>query len=59
MSNTRYVKPNLNNLPYELGKSIFEEMDNSPKIDRQERKKEALELQKKMMDARRKKEYKK
>ena len=59
MSNTRYVKPNLNNLPYELGKSIFEEMDNSPKINRQERRKEALELQKKMMDVRRKKEYKK
>ena len=57
MSNIRYGKPNMNNLPYELGKSIFEEMDNSPKVDRQERKKEALELQKKMMDARRKEEH--
>ena len=47
----------MNNLPYELGKAIFEEMDNSPKVDRQERRKEALELQKKMIDARRKEEY--
>ena len=39
MSNIRYGKPNMNNLPYELGKSIFEEMDNPPKADRQERKK--------------------
>ena len=59
MSNIRYGKPNMNNLPYELGKSIFEEMDKSPKVDRQKRKEEALELQKKMMEARRKEEHEK
>ena len=57
MSNTRYGKPNMNNLPYELGRSIFEEMDKSPKIDRQKRIEEALQLQKKMMEARRKEEH--
>ena len=59
MSDIRYGKPNMNNLPYELGKSIFEEMDNSPKIDREARRKEALELEKKMYEARRKEEYEK
>ena len=57
MSNIRYGKPNINNQPYELGRSKFEEMDKSPKIDRQKRKEEALELQKKMMEARRKEEH--
>ncbi len=46
----------MNNLPYELGKSIFEEMDRSPKVDREARRKEALELEKQMFEARRKEE---
>lgn len=56
MSDIRYGKPNMNNLPYELGKSIFEEMDRSPKVDREARRKEALELEKQMFEARRKEE---
>lgn len=39
MSDIRYGKPNMNNLPYELCKSIFEEILNSPKVDRENRKK--------------------
>lgn len=57
MSDIRYGKPNINNLPYELGKSIFEEILNSPKVDRENRKKESLELEKQMIEARKKEIY--
>ena len=57
MSDIRYGKPNMNNLPYELGKSIFEEILNSPKVDRKNRKKESLELEKQMIEARKKEIY--
>lgn len=57
MSEIRYGKPSMNNLPYELGKAIFQQIINSPKIDREKRKKEALELEKKMIEARKKEEY--
>lgn len=57
MSDIRYGKPNMNNLPYELGKSIFEEILNSPKVDRENRKKESLELEKQMIEARKKEIY--
>ena len=40
MSEKRYGKPNMNNLPYELGKEIFEEILNSPKVDREARRRE-------------------
>jgi len=55
MSEIRYGKPNMNNLPYELGKAIFEEMDNSPKVDREALRKEADELERYIIETRRKK----
>lgn len=33
MSKIGYGKPSMNDLPYELGKSILEEMLNAPKPD--------------------------
>ena len=47
----------MNNLPYELGKEIFEEILNSPKVDREARRREALELERQMLEARKKEEY--
>ncbi len=40
----------MNNLPYELGKAIFEEMDKAPKIDREARREKAIELENQMRE---------
>ena len=52
MRHPKYGRPNMNNLPYELGKAIFEEIMNSPKIDREERRKKALEMERQIIEAR-------
>ena len=52
MSNIRYGKPNMNNLPYELGKSIFEEILNSKPVDREAIKKEVEETKQRIYKAR-------
>ncbi|MBQ6492527.1 MAG: hypothetical protein IJI92_01475 [Erysipelotrichaceae bacterium] len=57
MSEIRYGKPSMTNLPYELGKSIFEEMDNSPRVDREAIRKEAEAFEKKVIEERKKNGY--
>ena len=52
MSDIRYGKPNMNNLPYELGKAIFKEMDNAPKTDHDALNKRAELLEKKIIEDR-------
>ena len=52
MSGTRYGKPSMTNLPYDLGKRIFEEMLNSPKPDREAMKKKAAEMEARMYASR-------
>ena len=47
----------MTNLPYELGKSIFEEMDNSPRVDREAIRKEAEAFEKKVIEERKKNGY--
>ena len=55
MSTIRYGKPNMNNLPYELGKSIFEEILNSKPVDRDAIKKEVVETKQRIYAERQKK----
>ncbi|MBR5341367.1 MAG: hypothetical protein IK151_05525 [Erysipelotrichaceae bacterium] len=57
MSEIRYGKPNMNNLPYELGKAIFEEIRNSPRVDREAIRKEVEEFKKRVIEERRRKGY--
>ena len=57
MRNIRYGKPSMTNLPYELGKAIFEEMDNSPPVDREAIQKKVDELKKKIKEARKKENW--
>ncbi len=52
MSEIRYGKPSMNNLPYELGKSIFEEIMNSKPVDKEQFDKEVMEMKKQMIAAR-------
>lgn len=52
MSNIRYGKPSMTNLPYELGKAIFEEIDNSKPVDKIKRKKEANDFIKRVLEER-------
>ena len=52
MSDIRYGKPSMTNLPYELGKSIFDEIMNSKPVDRQAMRREADELEKQIIEAR-------
>ena len=47
----------MNNLPYELGKSIFEEILNSKPVDREQFDKEVNELKKQMIAAREREDY--
>ena len=42
----------MNNLPYELGKSIFEEIMNSKPVDKEQFDKEVMEMKKQMIAAR-------
>ena len=58
MSEKRYGKPSMTNLPYELGKSIFEEMDNSPRVDKEAIRKEVEEFKKKVIEERKRNGYK-
>ncbi len=48
MAEKRYGKPSMTNLPYELGKRIFEEMENSPRVDREAMKKRADKMEAEM-----------
>lgn len=57
MSEKRYGKPNMNNLPYELGKAIFEEMDNSIPVDQEKMEKEVRCLEERMLEGRNKELY--
>lgn len=52
MSKIGYGKPSMNDLPYELGKSILEEMLNAPKPDWQAMKKKADEMEARMYASR-------
>ena len=54
MRDIRYGKPSMTNLPYELGKAIFEEMDNSPPVDREAIQKEVDKLKETIKKAREK-----
>lgn len=40
----RYLKPNMTNLPPELGKAIFDEIKNAPKTDLEAIQKKADEI---------------
>ncbi|MBR5341369.1 MAG: hypothetical protein IK151_05535 [Erysipelotrichaceae bacterium] len=59
MSNIRYGRPNMNNLPYELGKAIFEEILHSKPVNREQFNKEVDEFKKQMIEARRKEDNEK
>lgn len=48
----RYGKPNMTNLPSELGIAIFTQILNSPKPDREKMRAESKALEKKMLEAR-------
>ena len=50
----KYGKPNLTNMPKEIGIKIFKEILNSPVPDRKKLMEEADELEKKMKDERNK-----
>ena len=52
MYTTRYTKPNMTNLPYELGKAIFEQILNTPKPDDERIDEEARKLEKEMIKVR-------
>ena len=54
MGEKRYGKPSMTNLPYELGKSIFEEIDNSPRVDREAIRKEVEAFEKRVIEIRKK-----
>ena len=53
MDENRYRKPNLNNLPYDLGRAIIDEILNSEPVDRKRLRKEADELEAKIIKIRR------
>ena len=48
----RYGKPSLTNLPYELGKSIIDQIMSTPKPDFTEMRKRANEVEEKILEAR-------
>ena len=45
----RYVKPSMTNLPYRLGKRIIKIMDNTPPVDFSAQRKEADEINKRLL----------
>lgn len=49
---TRYGKPNMANLPSELGKAIFEQILSTPRPDDEKLDAEARELEKQMIKVR-------
>ena len=53
MSEKRYVKPCMTNLPKELGERIFKQMD-AAIVDRKKLKKESEDFEKRALDAREK-----
>ncbi len=53
MGNIKYGKPIMTNLPKELGKRIFEQMDKSTP-DREEMERKSLEFKLKVLNARKK-----
>ncbi|MBR1598058.1 MAG: hypothetical protein IJ661_03980 [Lachnospiraceae bacterium] len=56
---TRYGKPSMTNLPPDLGKAIFEQILSTPAPDHEKLRKEAHELEKKMLEIRREEDAKK
>ena len=54
MSNIRYGKPNLNNLPRDLWISIVNDMENSKPVDREAIRKEVEETKKRIYAERQK-----
>ena len=54
MSNIRYGKPNMNNLPRDLWISIINDMENSKPVDHEKIEKECRELEEQIMAARKK-----
>ena len=48
----RYGKPNMTNLPSELGVAIFTQILNTPKPDREKRRAESKAMERKMLEAR-------
>ena len=55
---SRYGKPNMTNLPPELGRAIFTQILNTPKPDRERLHQEALKLEKQMVMIRDRKDAK-
>ena len=54
MSNIRYGKPNMNNLPRDLWISIINDMENSKPVDREAIKKEVAETKERIYAERQK-----
>ena len=54
MTVTQYPKPNMTNLPRELGRMIFEEIRQSPKADREKMHEISMQLEEKMLEERKK-----
>ena len=52
MSNIRYGKPNMNNLPRDLWISIINDMENSKPVDREAIRKEVEETKQRIYKAR-------
>ena len=48
----RYGKPNMTNLPSDLGIAIFTQILNTPKPDREKRRAESKAMERKMLEAR-------
>ena len=52
MSETRYGKPCMANLPYDLGKSIFNDMDKTPKVNIKAMQRKARKMELEMLKKR-------
>ena len=51
-AHARFGKPNMTNLPSELGIAIFKQILNTPRYDYEKRRAETKELEKKMLEVR-------
>ena len=57
MGKIRYGKPSMTGLPYELGRSIFEEILNSKPVDQELVEKRCQEIEKRIIESRKREEY--
>ena len=57
MGAIRYGKPSMTNLPYELGKSIFEEILNSKPVDQEAVERKCQKIEKQIIESRKKETY--